>query len=87
MAGSVTVERKVGAPPFEVYRYFTKSTLIAEWLCDVALATAHPGGRVYFGWNDGAGVVGNFTELQPGEKVGFTWSGTGIPGPGEVAIV
>jgi uncharacterized protein YndB with AHSA1/START domain len=69
-----------------VYRYFTSSTLIAEWLCDVALATAHPGGRVYFGWNDGAGVVGNFTALLPGEKVGFTWTGTGIPGPGEVVV-
>ena len=86
MGGSITVESVVAAPAAEVYRYFTNSTLLREWLSDVALATVTVGGRVYLGWNDGAGVVGDFTALVPGERVAFTWVGTGIPGPGEVAV-
>ena len=84
MADSITVERRVGAPADEVYRYFTNSTLLREWLCDVSLATVHVGGRIYLGWNDGGGAVGKFTALTPSERVAFTWTGSGDSGSGEV---
>ncbi len=43
----------VAAPPAEVFRAFTRATPLRDWLCDVALADARPGGRIYLWWNRG----------------------------------
>lgn len=83
---SITVGRRVGAPADEVFRYFTNPTFLREWLADAATARSEEGGRLYLGWDDGYGVVGNFTALTPGKRVAFTWLGTRDPGASEVDV-
>ncbi len=51
MAQSLEYQRTVNAPVAEAYRAFTRATPLRDWLCDVALADARPGGRIYLWWN------------------------------------
>jgi uncharacterized protein YndB with AHSA1/START domain len=76
---TLTFQRTVNAPAPEVYRAFTNSTVLREWLSDVALATPEKGGRLYLGWNTGYYAAGEFTSLTPNKKVAFTWHGRGEP--------
>jgi uncharacterized protein YndB with AHSA1/START domain len=86
MAESIIVQREVAASPGEVYRYFTNGTLLREWLADVATLRAEEGGRLHLAWNDGYGMVGNFTDLVPGEKVAFTWVGSADPAASQAIV-
>lgn len=83
---SISVDCKVSAPAGEVYRYFTNSTYLREWLADAAAVAPEEGGRLYLGWDDGYGVVGNFTRLVPGEQLAFSWLGSRDPGVSEVVV-
>ncbi len=74
---SIEVSGLVQAEPAEVYRMFTNSTHLREWLADTALAKAHEGGPLYLEWNDGNAATGSFTMLEPDKKVSFTWRGSG----------
>lgn len=69
----------VRAQPAEVYRMFTSSSAIREWLADVALATPREAGPLYLAWNDGNSAAGRYTELSPFRRVGFTWRGDADP--------
>jgi len=80
-------ERTVNAPPFQVYRAFTRSTAFREWFCDVALADARSGGRLYFWWNTGYHASGEFTDLTVNERVAFTWHGCDEPATTRVQLV
>jgi uncharacterized protein YndB with AHSA1/START domain len=76
----------VAAPPAEVFRAFTRATPLRDWLCDVALADARVGGRIYLWWNQGYYTAGEFTALEPERRVAFTWMGRNEPGPTEVDV-
>lgn len=76
----------VGAPPAEVFRALTRATPLRDWLCDIALADARPGGRIYLWWNRGYYTAGEFTVLEPGQRVAFTWMGRTDPGRTEVDV-
>ena len=86
MSESIAVQRQVAAPPDQVYRHLTNATLLREWLADAATLRPEEGGRLYLGWDHGYGMVGNFTEMVPGKKVGFTWVGSMDPGPSQVEV-
>lgn len=86
MAEWITVQREVAASPDQVYRYFTNGSLLREWLADVATLRAEEGGRLYLGWNDGYGMVGNFTALVPAKKVAFTWVGSTDSAASQVTV-
>jgi uncharacterized protein YndB with AHSA1/START domain len=75
----IVTEVEVKADPSEVYRMFTNSSAIREWLADAALATPRPGGRIVLGWNDGYLTAGQFIGLKAPEEVSFTWRGTEEP--------
>jgi len=79
-------KRTVNAPPAEVYRMFTNSTALREWLCDAAQTDPHKGGRVHLWWNSGYYTTGEFTVLSPDKKVAFTWSGRGEPDATQVQV-
>ncbi|MGH2593540.1 MAG: SRPBCC domain-containing protein, partial [Anaerolineae bacterium] len=83
---SLKFKRTVNAPPAEVYRMFTNSTALREWLCDAAQADPHKGGRVHLWWNSGYYTTGEFTALSPDRKVAFTWSGRGEPDATQVQV-
>jgi uncharacterized protein YndB with AHSA1/START domain len=86
-AETLKFERTVDAPPFQVYRAFTRGTAFREWFCDVALADARSGGRLYFWWNTGYYASGEFTDLTVNERVAFTWHGRDEPATTHVQVV
>jgi uncharacterized protein YndB with AHSA1/START domain len=77
----------VRAPAAEAYRAFTRSVALREWMCDGAVVDARPGGRLYVWWHSGYYAVGEFTALEPGRRVAFTWQGRGEPGATQVEVV
>ena len=76
---SLTYEQSVGAAPAEVYRAFTNSTALREWLCDTATASPRVNGHLFVGWNNGYYATGHFTELVESRLVAFVWQGRGEP--------
>jgi uncharacterized protein YndB with AHSA1/START domain len=76
----------VGAPPAEVFRAFTRATPLRDWLCDIALADARIGGRLYLWWNRGYYSAGEYTALEPDRRVAFTWMGRTDPARTEVDV-
>lgn len=83
---SLTSTRFVKASPADVYRAFTNSTALREWMCDVATTSPRVGGRIYLAWNDGYYASGEFKELEPEKKIVYTWYGHGEPAPSQVAV-
>lgn len=81
-----TFKQIVNAPPAEVYRAFTHATALRDWFCDAAQAEARLGGRLYLWWGSGHYVSGEFTTLEPGRKIVFTWDGKGEPAPTQVQV-
>ncbi len=75
----IVAEIEVQAAPADVYRMFTNSTALREWLADTALVSARPGGRMFLAWNDGYQTTGHFTSIDPPAEIVFTWQGTGEP--------
>ena len=68
------------------YQAFINPVMLQEWLCDKALANPVPEGSLYFGWNSGYAVTGQYIRLEPDAKVVFLWQGYGEPGPSEVKV-
>jgi uncharacterized protein YndB with AHSA1/START domain len=79
-------KRTVNAPATEAYRAFTRAVALREWLCDVAMADARAGGRLYLWWNSGYYACGEFTAVEPDKAVAFTWHGRGEPATTQVQV-
>ena len=77
----------VQAPPAEAFRAFTNAMALREWLCDVSSTVPRPGGRLYLWWNSGYYTAGEFIEVQPNEKIVFSWQGRGEPGQTLVEVI
>jgi uncharacterized protein YndB with AHSA1/START domain len=75
----IKIDRLIKASPSEVYLYFTNSTALRDWFCDVATADPHPGGRLYVWWNEGYYTSGEYLKLDKNEFVSFSWFGRGEP--------
>lgn len=83
---TVKVEQFVMAPVSQVYRAFTISTALREWLGDYATMDARPGGRVYIWWQNGYYTSGEFISLELNKKIVFTWLGRGEPHQTQVIV-
>ena len=83
---TISLEQRIAAPPSEVYRAFTNSTALREWLCDAAMVVPRKEGRLQLGWNSGFHATGDFTKVVPNERLSFTWFGKGEPGPTRVRV-
>jgi uncharacterized protein YndB with AHSA1/START domain len=81
-----TFVQDVHAPAPRVYQAFTNSSLLRQWLCDVAVINAKPGGYIYLVWNSGFYTAGEFVELNPNQRVVFTWFGRSEPGRTNVEV-
>ena len=77
---------QIAAPPSEVYGTFTNGAALCEWLSDVAQVDARLGGHVYLWWESGYYINGEYLELDPDQKVVFSWYGAGEPGPTRVKV-
>jgi uncharacterized protein YndB with AHSA1/START domain len=76
---TVKIEQFIQAPPEEVYRSFTNSTALRDWMCDVATAVAQPGGRLYMCWPGEYYTSGEYIQLEKDKSVSFSWFGRGEP--------
>ena len=83
---TIKVEQFVMAPVSQVYRAFTNSTALREWMGDFATMDARPGGRVYIWWQNGYYTSGEFISLEPNKKIVFTWLGRGEPHQTQVIV-
>lgn len=72
--------------PAQVFRAFTNSSALREWLCDFATTDPKPGGRIYLWWNSGYYTSGEFTSVDENKRVSFLWFGRGEPGQTQVDI-
>jgi uncharacterized protein YndB with AHSA1/START domain len=79
-------KRTIKAPASEVYLAVTNPTALREWFCDVAQIEPRKDGRVYFAWHQGYYAAGEVTQVSPGKKLAFTWTGRGEPDTTEVEI-
>lgn len=83
---SLTYDRIIAARPADIYRAFTSSTALREWMSDTATTSARPNGHLFVGWNDGYYATGHYVELLENRVVCFTWQGRGEPRPTRVHV-
>lgn len=72
-------EKTINAPVDLIYRAFTSSTALREWLCDISTTNPEEGGWIYLVWNRGYFASGYYTKLVPDKAVSFQWIGKGEP--------
>lgn len=70
-------EKTINAPVDLIYRAFTSSTALREWLCDISTTNPEEGGWIYLVWNRGYFASGYYTKLVPEKSVSFKWIGKG----------
>ena len=87
MTQTLEYRRSVRASAAEAYRAFTRATPLRDWLCDVCLADARIGGRVYLWWNSGYYVAGEYVALDENRRIAFMWLGKDEPGPTRVDVL
>jgi uncharacterized protein YndB with AHSA1/START domain len=73
------MEKFIQASPSEVFFYFTNSTALRDWLCDVATVDPRPGGRFYMWWTGDYYTSGEYVNVEKDKAVSFTWFGRGEP--------
>jgi uncharacterized protein YndB with AHSA1/START domain/uncharacterized damage-inducible protein DinB len=83
---TIKVEQFVMAPIPQLYRAFTISTALREWMGDYSTMDARPGGRMYIWWQNGYYTSGEFISLEPNKKIVFTWLGRGEPHQTQVIV-
>ncbi len=83
---SMTFSREVAAPAAEVYRAFTTTVALREWMSDGAQCDARAGGAFILWWNSGFCTRGEFQELNKDKKLTFTWFGGSEPAPSCVTV-
>jgi uncharacterized protein YndB with AHSA1/START domain len=72
----------INAPRESVFRYFTDSSHWARWWGAGSTIDSRPGGKVYIKYPEGTEVAGEVLEVQPPERIVFTYgyvSGNPIP--------
>ena len=86
----IRVERRIAAPPADVYVYLTDSVRWARWQGESAEIEPVPGGLFRMTMANGATAEGRFVQLVPDARVVFTWGWRGSdalpPGTSTVEI-
>jgi uncharacterized protein YndB with AHSA1/START domain len=73
------LEKFIQAAPSEVYHYFTNSTALRDWMCDIATTDPRPGGHLYMCWQSGYYTSGEYLQIEKDKSVSFTWLGRDEP--------
>jgi len=76
----------VQSPAEQVYRAFTRSVGLSEWLCNGARTFPKVGGMITLWWNSGYYTVGEFVRLEPNRLVIFSWQGRSEPHASQVQV-
>lgn len=83
---TLVFKETIAAEPAHVYRAFSRSQGVQEWMADSADADGREGGRFYAWWNGGFYAVGVFKEAVKDKKVVFSWHARFEPAPTEVMV-
>jgi len=80
-AERITVTRRIRATPERIYRFFTDPVMWARWQGTSATVDAQPGGdlQVVMGPSGSGLAAGQFVELDPYERIVFTWGWASSP--------
>jgi uncharacterized protein YndB with AHSA1/START domain len=78
--------RTIQADPAAVFRAFTASSALRDWLCDTARVDPRSGGPIYLWWNDGYYTGGVFTNVLHDAELAFTWRGPEDPAASHVKV-
>jgi len=73
-------QKIIQAPVDLIFRAFSESSALREWLCDFCTTSPEIGGRIFMAWNRGYYASGHFTKFVPDQAVSFTWIGKDEPG-------
>jgi uncharacterized protein YndB with AHSA1/START domain len=89
---TITLERRIAAPPSIVFTYFTDPARYLEWQGVKAELDPRPGGLYRVTMNTTGQVArGAFVEVDPPRRLVFTWGWEGIdelpPGASTVEVV
>ncbi len=90
IAPSLTLVRRIKAPPAAVYAAWTRPELLARWFgphhtrVEIAEADARVGGRfrtvlVEHDTGERHEVSGTYAEVEPGRRLAFSWAWAGTP--------
>ncbi len=83
---SFVYQKLINAPADLIYRAFTSSAALREWLCDISTTNPTEGGWIYLAWNRGYFASGKFTKLVQDQSVEFEWIGTDEPAWTQVRV-
>jgi uncharacterized protein YndB with AHSA1/START domain len=77
----ITVTRRIQAAPERVYGFFTDPALWSRWQGTSAIVDAQPGGILQVAMGPAASGLaeGHFVELEPFERIVFTWGWASSP--------
>ena len=73
------LEKFIQASPSEVYHYFTNSTALRDWMCEIATADPRPGGHLYMCWTGDYYTSGEYLKMEKDKSVSFIWLGRNEP--------
>ncbi|MDX1658807.1 MAG: SRPBCC family protein [Nitriliruptorales bacterium] len=79
MTDVVELERRINAPRDTVFAYFTDPDRYTRWMGHEAELDARPGGIYRVHVVEGSVARGEFVEVEPPERVVFTWGWEGNP--------
>jgi len=82
---TLTLTRTIQALPKAIYRAFTTTTGLMDWIANSSDVEARVGGRLYIWEEKGYHVMGNYTNLEENQRVAFDILAP-IPGHIEVSI-
>ena len=82
------VERRIGAPPDEVFAYLTDPAKYARWMGRDAELDPRPGGLYRVRMSPDAVALGEYVAVEPPSRVVFTWGweGSGSVPPGSTTV-
>ncbi len=76
---AILLKQAISAPPAEVYYALTGELSWQTWYGEAAVVDPHPGGRLYAWRSPQDYGCGEFTALEPGQRVAWKWQGRGEP--------
>ena len=80
----ITLARTILVPPPQVYAAFSPAEGWCAWCCETAEVDARIGGAYHI-YTQGYNARGEFTHLEAGQALAFTWDGDKEP-PMEVRV-
>lgn len=84
----VDVERRIAAPPAEVFTYLTQPARYTRWKGQQAELDPRPGGLYRVRMGPESVALGEYVEVEPPSRIVFTWGweGSGEVPPGSTTV-